>query len=141
MAYLALKFLHLIGATVLLGTGAGIAFFMLMAHLDGRPGVNRDGRRRPARYRHSACLSRRLFPARRLDRALDPALHLHRRILAACRLDADAHARPRGGGCGKGGGGAAARLLPAVLDVVRLRLSRLQRRACHLLADDRPPAF
>ncbi len=33
--YLLLKFLHLIGATVLLGTGAGIAFFMLMAHLTG----------------------------------------------------------------------------------------------------------
>lgn len=31
-----LKFLHVIGATVILGTGAGIAFFMLMAH------VNRD---------------------------------------------------------------------------------------------------
>jgi uncharacterized membrane protein len=28
-----LKFLHVIGATVILGTGAGIAFFMLMAHL------------------------------------------------------------------------------------------------------------
>ena len=34
-AYLALKFLHVVGATVLLGTGAGIAFFMLMAHLTG----------------------------------------------------------------------------------------------------------
>jgi uncharacterized membrane protein len=33
--YLALKFLHVIGATVLLGTGAGIAFFMLIAHLGG----------------------------------------------------------------------------------------------------------
>ncbi|MDX2202823.1 MAG: DUF2269 domain-containing protein [Hyphomicrobiaceae bacterium] len=33
--YLALKFLHVIGATVLLGTGAGIAFFMLLAHLTG----------------------------------------------------------------------------------------------------------
>lgn len=33
MLYFALKFLHLIGAAVLLGTGAGIAFFMLMAHL------------------------------------------------------------------------------------------------------------
>ncbi len=32
MAYLDLKFLHIIGATVLLGTGAGIAFFMVMAH-------------------------------------------------------------------------------------------------------------
>lgn len=30
--YLALKTLHVIGAAVLLGTGAGIAFFMLMAH-------------------------------------------------------------------------------------------------------------
>jgi uncharacterized membrane protein len=30
--YFILKFLHVIGAAVLLGTGAGIAFFMLMAH-------------------------------------------------------------------------------------------------------------
>ena len=29
---LVLRWLHVIGATVLLGTGAGIAFFMLMAH-------------------------------------------------------------------------------------------------------------
>jgi uncharacterized membrane protein len=35
MVYFALKFLHLIGATVLLGTGAGIAFFMLMADRTG----------------------------------------------------------------------------------------------------------
>ena len=33
MGYLLLKYLHVIGATVILGTGAGIAFFMLMAHL------------------------------------------------------------------------------------------------------------
>jgi uncharacterized membrane protein len=33
--YLVLKTLHIIGATVLLGTGAGIAFFMLMAHRTG----------------------------------------------------------------------------------------------------------
>jgi uncharacterized membrane protein len=31
--YLFLKFIHILGAAVLLGTGAGIAFFMLMAHL------------------------------------------------------------------------------------------------------------
>ena len=31
--YLFLKFVHIIGAAVLLGTGAGIAFFMLLAHL------------------------------------------------------------------------------------------------------------
>jgi uncharacterized membrane protein len=36
-AYFILKFLHVIGATVLLGTGAGIAFFMLAAHLSGNP--------------------------------------------------------------------------------------------------------
>ncbi len=33
--YLLLKTLHVIGAAVLLGTGAGIAFFMLMAHRTG----------------------------------------------------------------------------------------------------------
>src|SRR5499426_4868072 len=31
-AYFALKFLHVLGAAVLLGTGAGIAFFMVVAH-------------------------------------------------------------------------------------------------------------
>jgi uncharacterized membrane protein len=35
MTFLILKYLHLIGAIVLIGTGAGIAFFMLMAHLTG----------------------------------------------------------------------------------------------------------
>jgi uncharacterized membrane protein len=39
MLYSALNYLHIIGATVLLGTGAGIAFFMLMAHVTGRPAV------------------------------------------------------------------------------------------------------
>jgi uncharacterized membrane protein len=39
MLYHLLKFAHVIGAAVLLGTGAGIAFFMLMAHRDGRPAV------------------------------------------------------------------------------------------------------
>ncbi|TIM16306.1 MAG: DUF2269 family protein [Mesorhizobium sp.] len=32
MSYFILKFLHVVGAAVLLGTGAGIAFFMLLAH-------------------------------------------------------------------------------------------------------------
>jgi uncharacterized membrane protein len=39
MLYLVVKFLHIIGAAVLLGTGAGIAFFMLLADRDGRPAV------------------------------------------------------------------------------------------------------
>jgi uncharacterized membrane protein len=37
--YLVLKFLHVIGACVLLGTGAGIAFFMLLAHRSGDAAV------------------------------------------------------------------------------------------------------
>jgi uncharacterized membrane protein len=37
--YYVLKFLHVIGATVLLGTGAGIAFFMLLAHRSGNVAV------------------------------------------------------------------------------------------------------
>jgi uncharacterized membrane protein len=35
MLYFLLKFLHVVGAAVLLGTGAGIAFFMLLAHRKG----------------------------------------------------------------------------------------------------------
>lgn len=34
-----LRWLHIIGATVLLGTGAGIAFFMVMAHRTGNPAL------------------------------------------------------------------------------------------------------
>lgn len=37
--YFLLKFLHVIGSAVLLGTGAGIAFFMLMAHRTGDAGT------------------------------------------------------------------------------------------------------
>jgi uncharacterized membrane protein len=35
-AYLVLKFLHVVGTAVLLGTGAGIAFFLLFAHRTGK---------------------------------------------------------------------------------------------------------
>lgn len=34
-----LRWLHVLGATVLLGTGAGIAFFMVMAHRSGNPAL------------------------------------------------------------------------------------------------------
>ena len=36
--YFLVKYLHVIGAIVILGTGAGIAFFMLMAHRSGDAG-------------------------------------------------------------------------------------------------------
>lgn len=39
MLYFLLKYAHIIGAVVLLGTGAGIAFFMLLAHRTGNPVV------------------------------------------------------------------------------------------------------
>jgi uncharacterized membrane protein len=35
VTYLILKYLHITGAAVILGTGSGIAFFMLMAHRSG----------------------------------------------------------------------------------------------------------
>jgi uncharacterized membrane protein len=37
--YLTLKLSHILGAAVLFGTGLGIAFFMWMAHLTGRPAL------------------------------------------------------------------------------------------------------
>jgi uncharacterized membrane protein len=39
MSYLLLKWLHILSSTVLLGTGAGIAFFMWRAHRSGDPRV------------------------------------------------------------------------------------------------------
>ena len=39
MSYEVLLFAHVIGATVLLGTGAGIAFFMVVSHRSGDPGL------------------------------------------------------------------------------------------------------
>lgn len=39
MTYFVLLWLHVIGATILLGTGAGIAFFMVMAHRSGSPAL------------------------------------------------------------------------------------------------------
>ena len=35
--YFIVKYLHVLGAIVILGTGGGIAFFMLMAHRSGDP--------------------------------------------------------------------------------------------------------
>jgi uncharacterized membrane protein len=39
ITYFLLKYLHIVGASVLLGTGAGIAFFMLLAHRTGKSAV------------------------------------------------------------------------------------------------------
>ena len=45
MLYFFLKYLHVIGAAVLLGTGAAIALFMLRAHLTGVSGHADQGNR------------------------------------------------------------------------------------------------
>lgn len=37
MTYLLLKYLHVLGGIIILGTGTGIAFFMLIAHRSGDP--------------------------------------------------------------------------------------------------------
>jgi uncharacterized membrane protein len=39
LLYWTLKYLHIIGAAVLLGTGAGIAFFMVLGHRTGEPAI------------------------------------------------------------------------------------------------------
>ena len=39
MTYFILKYLHIVGAAVLLGTGSGIAFFMLVAQIQGKPAI------------------------------------------------------------------------------------------------------
>jgi uncharacterized membrane protein len=39
MTYFVLKYVHVIGAAVLLGAGAGIAFFMLLGHYTGKPAI------------------------------------------------------------------------------------------------------
>ena len=110
-AYLALKYLHVIGAAVLLGTGAGIAFFMLLAHRTGEA-RGRGGRRPHRRHRRFPVHRHRRGGAADHRRRSWPgpsgyslregwivlsiaALSRHRRLLAAGGVDADAHARPR----------------------------------------------
>ena len=44
--YFIVKYLHVLGAIVILGTGSGIAFFMLMAHRSGGLPLSRARRRR-----------------------------------------------------------------------------------------------
>lgn len=106
MLYLLVKYLHVLGATILLGTGAGIAFFMLLADRTSDPAVvaglarivviadpvHRDGGYRPAHYRRLARSSGRLFPVGGVDRLVHRPLRRDRGLVASRGLDADAHA-------------------------------------------------
>ena len=120
--YFLLKFLHVIGSTVLLGTGAGIAFFMFMAHRTSDPAAIAHTARivviADMLFTATAVVAQPVTgpaprPASRL--AASPrtgslprsrSISVHRRLLAPGRLDAGADARsghrgrrPRAGRC------------------------------------------
>ena len=154
--YFVLKFLHVIGAAVLLGTGAGIAFFMLLAHRSGRRrdliagggahrrcrrfSVHRDRGRRAAGHRRSRSPISTGYPLGEGWIVLSiAALPADRRVLAAGRVDADADARS-GHRRGAARRAAAAGLSPPVLDLVRVRLPGFRGGARRLLADADPSA-
>jgi uncharacterized membrane protein len=107
MAYFVLKYVHIIGAAVLLGTGAGIAFFMLMAHRTGNAATIAAVARMVviADFLFTATAviiqpvtgialawDRRLPIEGGMDRAFPCLVCGHRPVLAAGRLDADADA-------------------------------------------------
>ena len=74
------QWLHIIGATVLIGTGAGIAFFMLMAHRTG----------------DAKLVARpfdRMADSDPLDRLVTNPLCFHWLVLAPSRLDPDSLAK------------------------------------------------
>ena len=65
--YLTLKLMHVIGATVLFGTGLGIAFFMFMANRTRDPGDDREHRAHGGDCRRR-CSSRTAVVASAADR-------------------------------------------------------------------------
>ncbi len=146
-----LKFIHLLGASVLFGTGVGIAFFMLMAHRTGHAGVIAV----TARFVVIADLiftatavvvqpvsgvalawSIGLSPLEEsVDRPVNPALRSGRPLLAAGRFHSDPHAQS-----GQRGGGqrqALAGPIPAAVPhLVCARLAGFCRRHRHFRAHD-----
>ena len=113
MTYFILKYLHVMGAVILLGTGAGIAFFMLMAHVTGKAATI-------AAVARIVVIADFVFTATAVVAQPITGLMLtwhagysvtdawifwsivllrrHRRVLAAGGLDADADARSRAAG-------------------------------------------
>ena len=143
MVYFALKYLHLIGAAVLLGTGAGIAFFMLMAHRTGEA-VQIAAVARIVVVADFLFTATAVFAQPITGIALAwhvgysltySALYRDRLLLASRRLDADARAG-LGGSRGKQRPTASTGVSPPVLGLVRVRLSRVCGRPRHPVADD-----
>ena len=154
MLYFVFKYLHVIGASVLLGTGAGIAFFMLLAHRTGDPRV-------VAGVARIVVIADFLFTATAV--VLQPItgvalIHYvgygfgeHWIVLSiALYLITGAfwlpvvwmQARMRDlAAAAVAARQAAARAIPSAVPlVVRVRLPGVRRRGRHLLADDRPAA-
>ena len=143
MVYFALKYLHLIGAAILLGTGAGIAFFMLMAHRTGEA-VQIAAVARIVVVADFLFTATAVFAQPITGIALAwyvgysltySALYRDRLLLASRRLDADAHAG-LGGSRGEQRPAASTGVSPPVLGLVRIRLSRVCGRPRHPVADD-----
>ncbi len=149
--YFLVKYLHVLGAIVILGTGTGIAFFMLMAHRSGDAAFI-------ARTASTVVIADMLFTLtavllqpvtggvlmmlsstgfhRTLAVDLARALCGGRTVLGARDLHADRDARSRAHGRGRERAAAAA-LFRAVPPLVPVRYSRLRLGHGDPVADDR----
>lgn len=151
MSYLILKYVHILGASVLLGTGVGIAFFMLLAHRSGDArviaGVARIVVIADYVFTASAVVLQPITGALLVwlvgysfleGWVLLPLLLLcgDRTVLAPRCAPTNPHARS-GDGFGQGCAAIAGPISPSLPPMVRLRHSGLCLGACHLLADDR----
>jgi uncharacterized membrane protein len=67
--YLLVKTLHVISATIVFGTGIGIATFMFLGHLSPDPAARAFARRQPCAVRVRRGM-RTVFGRRQLDHAL-----------------------------------------------------------------------
>ena len=153
-AYLLLKYLHIVGAAVLLGTGAGISFFLLMAHRTGKAAVI-------AAVARIVVIADLLFTASAVVVqpitgvllawlagyslsqgwiALSLLLYLVAGAFWLPVLWMQARMRDPGVPGGRDGRATAQGVPPPALDLVRVRRPRLRRRPCDFLADDRQAA-
>ncbi len=149
------KWLHIIGSTVLFGTGAGTAFQMVMAMRDGEPKVvaavaRRLGDRRlgvhhacgysSARHRHYNGIPRRIFAYR----AVAPAglCALHNRFYRVGSRGVAPAPHSRSGRCLRRLRPAALQKMPALLPLlVYAGLASLYSLNGHFLADDQQAAI
>ncbi|MGY3075999.1 putative membrane protein [Bradyrhizobium sp. LM6.10] len=155
MFYFLLKMVHIIGAAVLLGTGAGIAFFMLVAHLRGDPreiaGVARTVVLADFLFTASAVVLQPItgtwlawssgYSLRDGWIAASIALYL---VTGACWLPVvwmQMQMRDLAVRAVETNAKLPAPVLPTLSMVVRLWISGVRSRAGYLLADDRPPAY